>query len=207
MSKKVLIADDHGIVRKGLKETLLEFDSHLQIEEAETGEEALQKFHNGFYHLVLLDISLPGIKGLEILKLVKKESPNTDVLIISMYPEDQYAIRALKTGASGYLTKSSASTELVSAITKIWQGGKYITPSLADKLAVENPDNTHENLSNREYEILTLIGNGLSPKDIADQLKISTKTVAVLRERILNKLNMKTTADLIRYAVKNNLVE
>ncbi len=207
MIRKILITDDHGVVRKGLKDTLLEFDDRFIIHEASSGEEAIAKHRENDYDIILLDLSLPGIKGLETLKIIKADSPRTQVLIVSMYPEEQYASRAIKSGASGYLTKDTASQELIMAITKIWQGGRYITPSVANHMANDWSGPRHKELADREYEVMLLIARGISPKEIGDQLKISPKTVNVMRDRIMEKLNLKTNAEITIYAVKANLIE
>jgi len=208
--QKILIADDHPIVRKGIRQILLEVPNRFMIDEACNGQEVLDKTYKNNYDVILLDISMPGISGLDVLKKLKQEKPKIPVIILSVYSEEQYAVRAMKTGASAYLTKESAPEELLNAIRKVSLGGKYVTTSIAEKLAsaigidIEKPP--HESLSNREYQILCMIGSGKSVKKIADELHLSGKTVSTYRSRILRKMRMKNNAELTRYAIKNNLV-
>jgi DNA-binding NarL/FixJ family response regulator len=208
---KILIADDHGIIRKGIKQILSRTSDIEVTAEASTGQEALEKIWTGHFDLVILDISLPGRNGLEILKQIKSQKPKLPVLILSMYPEEQYAVRVLRAGASGYLTKESDKNELVEAIRRIADGKKYITPSLAEKLASElEPSNDkalHERLSDREYHILCLIAKGKSSNEIAEELALSVKTVSTHRARVLEKMGMKSNAELTYYAVQSKLVE
>jgi DNA-binding NarL/FixJ family response regulator len=208
---KILIADDHGIIRKGIKQILSRTSDIEVTAEASTGQEALEKIWTSHFDLVILDISLPGRNGLEILKQIKSQKPKLPVLILSMYPEEQYAVRVLRAGASGYLTKESDKNELVEAIRRIAEGKKYITPSLAEKLASElEPSNDkalHERLSDREYHILCLIAKGKSSNEIAEELALSIKTVSTHRARVLEKMGMKSNAELTYYAVQSKLVE
>lgn len=208
---KILIADDHPIVRTGLKQILEEAPYKLDCDEARDGHEVLRKVAGQAYDLVLLDIAMPGINGLDCLKQIKKETPRLPVLIISMYPEEQYAMRALKAGASGYLTKQSAPDELLLAIKKVLSGGKYVSASLAEKLAwqleKEGAEHPHETLSDREYEVLRLIASGKTASQIADQLCLSVKTVSTYRARILDKMKLRNNAELTHYALRNHLVE
>ena len=208
---KILIADDHGIIRKGIKQILSRTSDIEVTAEASTGQEALEKIWTSHFDLVILDISLPGRNGLEILKQIKSQKPKLPVLILSMYPEEQYAVRALRAVASGYLTKESDKNELVEAIRRIAEGKKYITPSLAEKLASElEPSNDkalHERLSDREYHILCLIAKGKSSNEIAEELALSVKTVSTHRARVLEKMGMKSNAELTYYAVQSKLVE
>lgn len=208
---KILIADDHAIVREGLKQILLESPDLVVIAEASTGQEVLDKAVKNDLDLVVLDISMPGRGGMDILKEIKSLKPKLPVLILSMYPEEQYAVRVLKSGASGYLTKESAPVELVKAIRQISQGKKYISPSLAEKLAVDLEVSSdklpHETLSDREYQVMCMIASGKTLKEIADGLSLSIKTISTYRSRILEKMNMKTNAELTHYAVKNSLVD
>jgi two-component system invasion response regulator UvrY len=208
---KILIADDHGIIRKGIKQILSRTSDIEVTAEASTGQEALEKIWTSHIDLVILDISLPGRNGLEILKQIKSQKPKLPVLILSMYPEEQYAVRVLRAGASGYLTKESDKNELVEAIRRIAEGKKYITPSLAEKLASElEPSNDkalHERLSDREYHILCLIAKGKSSNEIAEELALSVKTVSTHRARVLEKMGMKSNAELTYYAVQSKLVE
>ena len=208
---KILIADDHGIIRKGIKQILSRTSDIEVAAEASTGQEALEKIWTSHFDLVILDISLPGRNGLEILKQIKSHKPKLPVLILSMYPEEQYAVRVLRAGASGYLTKESDKNELIEAIRRIAEGKKYITPSLAEKLASElEPSNDkalHERLSDREYHILCMIAKGKSSNEIADELALSVKTVSTHRARVLEKMGMKSNGELTHYAVQSKLVE
>ncbi len=208
---RILIADDHAIVREGLKQILSESPDMRVVAEASTGREVLENISNNDFDIVILDIGMPGRGGLDILKEVKSQNPKLPVLILSMYPEEQYAVRVLKSGASGYLTKESAPGELIKAIRQISQGKKYISASLAEKLAVDlemSPDKPpHEILSDREYQVMCMIASGKTLKEIADGLSLSIKTISTYRSRILEKMNMKTNAELTHYAIKNRLVD
>jgi two-component system, NarL family, invasion response regulator UvrY len=208
---KILIADDHAIVREGLKQILSESPDLVVVAEASTGQEVLEKIAKNDLDLVVLDIAMPGRGGLDILKEIKSQRPRLSVLMLSMYPEEQYAVRVLKSGASGYLTKESAPAELVKAIRQISQGKKYISPSLAEKLAIDleiSPDRPpHETLSDREYQVMCMIASGKTLREIADGLSLSIKTISTYRSRILEKMNMKTNAELTHYAIKNRLVD
>lgn len=207
---RVLIADDHAIVRKGLRQIAKEQSAGIEIDEAENGQEVMEKIQQTNYDVLVLDISMPGRNGLDILQEVRHSSPALPVLILSMHPEEQYAIRMLKSGASGYLTKDCAPDQLVPALQKIARGGKYVSDTLAERLLFDlTGDSTqkpHELLSDREYSVLLLIGQGKTPTEIAEQLVLSVKTVSTYRTRILEKLNLQTTAELIRYVVENELV-
>jgi len=205
----ILIADDHAIVRKGLVQILTEGSEAVAVDEAESGEEALMKVRDNEYDLVLLDISLPGKSGLEVLQELKSLSPELPVLMLSMHPEEQYAVRVLRAGASGYLAKGSAADELADAIRKVLAGGKYISASLAEKLvngligAAEKP--LHETLSTREHQVMRMIGSGKTVREIANELSLDIKTINTFRNRILRKLKMKSSVELTRYAVQNSL--
>ena len=207
---RVLIADDHAIFREGLRQILEDIEDLQVVDEASRGQEVLDKIEKNDYDLILLDIAMPGLSGLETMKLIKGRKPKMKVLILSMYPEEQYAVRAIKAGASGYITKASASEELLGAIRKVMLGGKYITSSVADKLLSDlGPDSghpLHELLSDREYQVLCLIASGKTVSEIADQLALSVKTVSTHRVHILEKMKMKTNAELTNYAIKQNLV-
>lgn len=208
---KILIADDHPIVRKGLKEIIEETSDMKVIGEASTGQEVLEKVFKTEFDVVLLDISMPGKSGLDILKELKNHRSKLTVLVLSMHPEEQYAVQVFKAGASGYLTKESAPDELLTALRKVSKGGKYVSSSLAEKLAyaldrdVEKAP--HEILSAREYEVMRKIASGKTVTDIARELFLSPKTISTYRTRILEKMNMKNNAELIRYAIKNHLVD
>ncbi len=207
---RLLIADDHAVVRRGMKQILAETTDIVAAGEAGNGREALDLIRKNDYDLVLLDISMPGRDGLEVLKELKNLKPKLPVLMLSMYPEEQYAVRSLRSGASGYLTKDSAPDELVAAIRKVHGGGKYVSESLAEKLALklgadlETPP--HETLSDREYQVMCMIASGKAVKEIGAELSLSVKTVSTYRARILMKMKLKSNADLTRYAIDNKLV-
>jgi len=207
----ILIADDHTIVREGLKQILAQSPDILVKNEASNAQEVIKKIRIKHLDLVLLDISLPGRSGLDVLKQIRSLEPRLPVLILSMYPEEQYAIRAIKAGASGYLTKESATSELLRAIRKVAAGGMYITSSLAEKIATELKADIkkvpHEALSDREYQIMCMIASGRSVKEIAAALFLSVKTISTHRARILEKMRMKNSAQLMHYAIKHNLVD
>lgn len=208
---KILIADDHAIVRKGLVQILADSPDAVVVDEASDGVETLAKVDDGDFDLILLDISMPGRGGLDVLKELKSRKPGLPVLILSMHPEDQYAVRALRSGASGYLTKGSASDELLQAINKVLSGGKYISSSLAEKLADVLDNNAekapHENLSNREYQVMRMIGAGKTVTEIAAELSLSVKTISTFRVRILHKMKMKNNSELTHYVIQNNMEE
>jgi DNA-binding NarL/FixJ family response regulator len=208
---KILIADDHAIVREGLKQIVADTSDMTVTDGASDGHEVLALLSKNNYDVVVLDIAMPGPIGLEILKQIKRESPKLPVLILSVHPEEQYAIRALKAGASGYLTKESAPDELITAIRKVSMGGKYITSSLAEKLAFELEADTekppHKILSDREFQVMCMIAKGKTIKDIAEELYLSPKTVSTYRFRILEKMKMKSNGGLTHYAINNRLVD
>jgi len=208
---KILIADDHPVVRKGLKDIIEETPDMVVGGEARNGQEVLENVRKSDYDVVLLDISMPGRSGLEILKELKSEKPELSVLILSVHPEEQYAVRVLKAGASGYLTKESAPDELIAAIRKASIGRKYISSSLAEKLAfdleIDAEKPLHETLSDREYEVMCMIASGKTISEIAEELFLSVKTISTYRSRILEKMRMKSNAELTHYALKNRLVE
>ncbi|MGA7160827.1 MAG: response regulator transcription factor [Bacteroidota bacterium] len=206
---RVLIVDDHPIVRHGLKSELARASDVKVVDEAGDGSEAITKARSLKPDLVLLDIALPGKNGLEVLKQLRTEMPHIRVLILSTYPEKQYAVRCLKNGAQGYLTKESASEELLSAIRKVMRGGKYVSASLADLLASEigseGSHMPHEILSDREFHVLCLLGEGKTVSQIASILSLSLSTINTYRAHILKKMNLENTAQIIRYVVDNNL--
>ena len=207
----LLIADDHPVVREGLKQILKE-DPIINIKgEATNGREVLSMVKKNDYDVVLLDISMPMKSGIEVLGEIKKIKPNLPVLILSIHPEEQFAIRALKAGASGYLTKECAPEELILAIKKVSQGYRYITPSLAetilDELDINKNKPLHNVLSDREYQVMLKIVSGKTIKEIAKELFLSPKTVSTYRTRILKKMKMRNNAELIHYAIKNHLIE
>jgi len=208
---KILIADDHPIVRAGLKQILAEASDIEVTAEAGDGHDLLRLIRKGGIDVVLLDITMPGLTGLDALKQIKVENPDLPILILSMHPEDQYGIRVLKAGAGGYLMKSAAPDQLVGAIRKVYRGGKYVSPSLAEKMAFGLQTGAsglpHEVLSDREYQVLCMIASGKTVKDIAAELALSEKTVSTYRARILEKMNMKSNAELTHYAIKLDLVD
>ena len=208
---KILIADDHTMFREGLKHILAEYPDLVVTDEANNGQEVLDKIWKNNYDMVLLDITMPGMTGLEALKQLKNDKPKLPVLILSMHPEEQYAVRVLRAGASGYLTKESAPDELITAIRKISQGRKYITPSLAERLASEFEADSekplHDILSDREYQVLRMIAEGNTVKHIAKELSLSIKTVSTYRTRIMEKMNMKPNAEVMHYVIKHQLLD
>jgi DNA-binding NarL/FixJ family response regulator len=208
---KILIADDHPIVRRGLRQILEETRFVMSVDEASNGREAIELVKNGQIDIVLLDISMPGMNGLEVMEELRRLKPSLPVLILSIYPEEEYAVRALKAGAAGYLTKKSAPDELVVAIKKLYKGERYISPSLADYLASNLTDDKdkplHKNLSNREFQVMRMIASGKTLKEIAQEINLSPKTISTFRARILQKMHLKSNAELIQYAIKNRLDE
>ena len=208
---KILIADDHSIVRQGLRQIVTETQDMIVAGEASDGQELLNIMSKGDYDVVVLDITMPYINGMDALKELRTKWPKLPVLMLSIHPEEHYALRALKAGASGYLTKESAPDELVVAIRKVSRGGKYISPSLAEKLAFElevgHEQAPHEALSDREYQVLCMIASGKTVMEIAQELTLSEKTISTYRSRILDKMSMKNNAELTYYAIKNQLVD
>ena len=208
---KILIADDHTIIREGLKQIISETPDMTVADEAIDGHEVLNKALKHDYDVVILDITMPGINGLDVLKQIKAQKPKLPILVLSVHPEEQYAVRTLKAGASGYLTKESAPDELIAAIRKVSVGKKYVSSSLAEKLAleleidIEKPP--HETLSDREYQVMCMITSGRTVKDIAEELFLSEKTISTYRTRILEKMKMKSNIELTHYAIKHGLVE
>jgi DNA-binding NarL/FixJ family response regulator len=207
---KFLIADDHAIVRKGLAQLLREEFSDAEIQEASNSNEIIEKAKGGIWDIILMDISMPGRNGLETLKQIRDMGVKAPVLVISMHPEEQYAIRVIKAGASGFLNKDSATEELIAAVHKVLLGKKYISATLAEKLA-EGIDSSsqrpaHELLSDRELQVLQLIASGKTVGEIADEISLSVNTISTYRARILEKLNLNNSAELTRYALDNALV-
>lgn len=208
---RVLIADDHAVVREGLRQIITKQADMVVADEAATGADVLNKVGEASYDVVLLDLSMPGRSGLEILGDIKRVHPETRVLILSVHAENLYAVRALKAGASGYLSKESAPEQLVEAIRKVSGGGKYITPSLAERLANELETDfdkpPHEKLSDREYQVLCMLASGKTVKEIADELSLSVPSISTYRARVLEKMNMKNNAELAHYAIRSGLVD
>lgn len=210
LMKRILICDDHAVIRSGVKIILSSEFENIELGEARSGKECLQKIRQEKWNLLILDLEMPGKNGLEILEQLKAEGLNIPVIIFSMYPEEQIALRVIKTGASGFVSKSAEGNELAEAVRTVLSGRKYITPSLSEQMVsyLESPSGKppHELLSNREYQTLVLIGKGKTTSEIAQELSVSVSTVGSFRARILEKMNLKTTADLVKYAVSNKLV-
>ncbi len=206
----ILIADDHALFREGLKQILQENVEGAVIDQASNGYEVMDKISAGGYDMLLLDIAMPGLSGLDVLKQLRIRRPKLKVLVLSMYPEGQYAVRAIKAGASGYLTKRSASDELIEAIRRVSHGGTYVTAAIAEKLMFDlKPDAgkpPHELLSDREFQIFCMISSGKTVGMIADELNLSVKTVSTHRVHILDKMNMKNNAELTNYAIKYQVI-
>ena len=208
---RILIADDHPIVRRGLRQILSDRFEGVHLGEAENSQQALELIQKEDWDMAILDVSMPGRGGLELLKELKRGHPGLPVLILSIHPEDQYAIRSLKAGAAGYLTKGSVPEELVKAVEKILAGGKYVSSTLAEKLAYTlaggTKEHPHEALSDREYQVMVMIASGKTVSEIADELSLSVKTISTYQTRILEKMGMKNNAELMHYAMENKLVE
>jgi DNA-binding NarL/FixJ family response regulator len=207
----ILIADDHAILRRGLKEILRgEFES-ATFDEAGTAQQVLAQVQSRVWDLVILDISMPGRSGLDLLRDLQQLRPELPVLVLSMHPEDQYATRVLKAGAAGYMNKETAPTELVKAVRKVLAGGRYVSAGLAEKLAADLSADAarlpHEKLSHREFEVLRMIASGKTVSQIAEELHLSVTTVSTHRARILEKMGMENNADLMRYALHNRLID
>jgi two-component system invasion response regulator UvrY len=207
---RILIADDHAVVRQGLIQIVSDTSDIVVCDEASNGREALAKISKNKYDVVVLDIAMPDFSGLDILNEIKKEKPELPVLMLSIYPEEQYAVRALKAGASGYLTKKVAPKELIRAIRKVYSGGKYVTSTLAERLAfylAEDEKPSHDSLSDREFQVMLMLTKGKRIKEIAEALFISDKTVSSYKSRIFAKMGMTSNAELTRYAIKHGLIE
>jgi DNA-binding NarL/FixJ family response regulator len=208
---KILIADDHAVVRRGLKQILAEEPDMTVFGEARTAREVIKNAREMNWDIVILDITMPDRSGLDALKELKNIRPQLPVLVLSMHPEDQYAVRVLKAGAAGYMTKESAPEELVKAVRRVIRGRKWVSPSLAEKLAsdleIGSERPPHEILSDREYRVACMIASGKTVNEIARELYLSVKTISTYRARILNKMKMRRNAELIRYAIKNRLID
>jgi two-component system, NarL family, invasion response regulator UvrY len=207
---RLLIADDHPVVREGLRRIVEDHPGLQVVGEATTGDEVLASLPRVPADVVLLDVAMPGPGFLEVLQRLRAEHPTVAVLVLSVHPEDQYAMRALRAGAAGYLTKDHSPEQLTEAIRKVHRGGKYVSPWLAERLAADLAAGAkqarHEMLSDREYEVLCLLGSGLTVKDIASRLQLSPKTVSTYRTRVLEKMDASTNADLVRYAAQHGLI-
>jgi two-component system, NarL family, invasion response regulator UvrY len=206
---RLLVADDRGLIRRGIEKIVSESEDIRVAGEASSGEEALEKARSGLFDIVLLDISMPGRGGLDVIRDIRASCPGIKVIIVSIHSEEQYAVRSLRDGASAYLTKMSADSELITAIHRVAEGRRYITAEVAERLAsyVERDEDVppHENLSSRELQVMLLIGSGKTVGEIASELSLSVKTVSTYRARLLAKMGMKTNAQLIKYAVDHNL--
>lgn len=207
---KILLADDHAVVRHGVKQILADAFTQVTFGEAQNAQELLELVRSDRWNIVVLDLAMPGGNGLEMLKEIKYNHQMLPVLVLSMYPEDQYAVRTIRAGAAGYLNKESAPEELVQAVRKILHGGEYISPSVADELVQyarsEGDQPPHNLLSDREYQVLCMIASGKEIKEISAELGLSAKTISTYRARLLVKMNMRTNAELTVYAIQNNLV-
>jgi len=207
---RVLIADDHPVIRRGIKHVLMEIVDRVEADEASKGCEVLERISKQRYDVVLLDITMPDMNGIDVLKQIRMFQPDLPVLMLSMHREDLYAIRAIQAGASGYLTKECASEDLVLAIRTVLKGSKYITSSLAQKLASEldasSHKKLHKKLSDRELQVIQLITSGKTIKEIADEMSLSVKTISTYRSRVLQKLNLRNNAEIACYALKEELV-
>ncbi|MGE5336957.1 MAG: response regulator [Gemmatimonadota bacterium] len=211
MATRVLIADDHALMREGLRRILDTDPSFAVAGEAADGHEVLARARAGGFEVLLLDLSMPGRSGIELLKQVKTERPELRVLVLSMHDAQQYAVRAIRAGASGYLTKDAAATQLIDALKRIAAGSIFITPDVAEALALQlqapTEDLPHKRLTDREYEVLLLLAEGASITDIAKRLHLSVKTVSTHKTRILEKMNAESLADLVRYALTHRLID
>jgi DNA-binding NarL/FixJ family response regulator len=208
---RIVLCDDHPLLREGVKRILMQQQDFRVEDEVGSGGELLSRLESGRFDVIILDITLPDMNGLDVLKSIQASGSRAGVLVLSMHPEEQYALRALKAGAAGYLQKESVPDELVTAVRRIAQGRKYVTATLAERLALDLEDKSarppHELLSDREYQVLCLLASGKGVKDIARELGLSSPTVATYRARVLSKLGLTTTVELVRYALAHRLVE
>ena len=210
---RVLLADDHAVFREGLKRILAEAADISEIGEASNAQQLLERISEKHWDVVLLDISMPGKSGLEVLKEIKQTNPRIAVLVLSMYPESQFAVRVIKAGAAGYLTKNSAADEVLHAIRKVYRNGKHISDSVAEALAMamsagdKAGQPPHDLLSDREYQVLRMIGAGKTVGEIAEELSLSVKTVSTYRTHILEKMSLKNNAELMQYVITSGLIE
>lgn len=208
---KIMIADDHPIVRAGLKQIIAEDSEMVVADEASNGHEVLDKACKKDFDVIVLDITMPGMDGLDVLKQLRIDRPGLPVVILTFHPEAEYAVRVLRAGASGYITKASVPAELIKAVRKVYGGGKYVSPSLAEKLASdlnsESEKMPHETLSDREYQVMCMIASGKTVKEVADELALSIKTISTYRSRILEKMKMRNNAQLTHYAIVHRLAD
>lgn len=209
---RLLIADDHPVVRQGLRRIVADHPGLEVVGEAVNGDEVLASLPRVPADVILLDVAMPGPGFLQVLERLKADHPSVAVLVLSVHPEDQYAVRALRAGAAGYLTKDHSPEQLVEAIRKVYRGGKYVSPQLAERLAADlaapgGKQLRHEALSHREYEVLCLLGSGRTVKEISSELRLSPKTVSTYRTRVLEKMQVVTNADLVRYAAQHGLIQ
>jgi DNA-binding NarL/FixJ family response regulator len=211
MTLRILLVDDHAIVRQGVRQLLLNHGVAREVVEAETGAQALASLDGGPFDIILLDISLPDMNGVEVLKRTKRRAPRTPVMMFSMYREDQYAVRSLKAGAAGYLSKTVTAAQMIEAIRQVAAGRKYVSPALAEALAdyvsFDSDQLPHEKLSDREYQTLCMLASGKRLTDIAHALSLSVKTVSVYRARLLEKMKLRNNAELTFYVMSNRLVD
>ena len=209
--KRILIADDHAIMRDGLKRILDATQDLKVVDEAESGDQVMAKVRGNTYDLVLLDMSMPGKSGIELIKWIKATNPDIPVLVLSMHEEEQYAVRAIRAGASGYVTKDTASMQLVTAIRKVTEGGVYLSQDVAEQIALnlqpKGEEHPHQSLSDREFEVFLLLVEGRAVSDIAERLHLSVKTVSTHKARILEKMGMESVAELVSYAMTHHLIE
>lgn len=210
-SLRIMLVDDHPIVRRGLRDILVDAFAGAIIHEVGYGREAIALIHSQVWHVMVLDLSLPDGSGLDVLKRVRELRPRLPVLILSMHAADQFARRAIAAGASGYLTKDAADSELVTAVSRLARGGKYFGPEVLERVALglhpDREDRPHERLSDREYQVLRMIGGGKTVSEIATELGLSVKTVSTYRARVLEKMKMRTNAELTHYAVRHGVAE
>jgi DNA-binding NarL/FixJ family response regulator len=207
---RVLVADDHAVVRRGVKQILAEEFEPVLVGEAETGDEVMERVLAQDWDILILDVTMPGKPALELLKELRETRPGLPVLVLSMHPEEQYALRVLEVGAAGFVAKRRAPEELIAAVRKVLGGERYVSPSFAEKLVFDLASGAgkaaHQVLSAREYEVMLMLASGKSPTEIAEGLSLSAKTISTFRARVLEKMRMKTNADLTRYALEHQLI-
>lgn len=208
---RIVIADDHEIVRAGLKQIIADEEDMEVAGESNSGEKLIELVKKNDYDIVLLDLKMSGMNGIEVIKHIKIIRPDIPVIVLSMHAEDQYAVRTIKAGASGYITKETAGENLIAAVKKVVSGGKYISPTLAetlaDNIASGGGELPHEHLTDREFQVMCMIASGKTVTEIGAELFLSVKTISTYRQRILEKMNMKNNSDLTRYVIKNNLLD